>query len=83
MFGNQCYGVIENVVIDEALRGKGIGSTLFEHTEEICRNNDCSKIMLLSTKSREDAHRFFEQQGFSSADKRGFVKYRSQFRQSR
>jgi hypothetical protein len=38
--------------------------------------------MLLSTSTRESAHRFFEQQGFSSANKQGFVKYRSQFRNS-
>ena len=82
MFGNQPYGVLENVVVDEAWRGKGIGSRLFAYVEELCRVRDCSKIMLLSTSSREPAHRFFERQGFSAAGKRGFVKYRSQFRQS-
>jgi len=80
MFGNQPYGVLENVVVNEACRGQGIGKRLFEHTEEVCRKRDCSKIMLLSTAAREAAHRFFEQQGYSSANKRGFVKYRSQFR---
>lgn len=82
MFGNQPYGVLENVVVEEARRGKGIGARLFAHAEEVCRIRDCSKIMLLSTASRESAHRFFEQQGFSSANKQGFVKYRRQFRQS-
>ena len=80
MFGNQPYGVIENVVVDEAWRGKGIGGRLFEQIEELCRMRDCSKIMLLSSDTRESAHRFFEQQGYSAANKRGFVKYRSQFR---
>ena len=80
MFGNQPYGVLENVVVDDAWRGKGIGSRLLTHVEELCRIRDCSKIMQLSTASREAAHRFFEQQGFSAANKRGFVKYRSQFR---
>jgi N-acetylglutamate synthase-like GNAT family acetyltransferase len=82
MFGNQPYGVLENVVVNEAWRGKGIGRRLFEHAEEMCRIRDCSKIMLVSTTTRESAHRFFEKQGFSSASKRGFVKYRSQFRHS-
>lgn len=81
MFGNQPYGVLENVVVGEDWRGKGIGRRLFAHVEEVCHMRDCSKIMLLSTASREAAHRFFEQQGFSSANKQGFVKYRSQFRQ--
>lgn len=79
MFGNQPYGVLENVVVDEAWRGKGIGSQLLAHAEEVCRMRDCSKIMLLSTASRTSAHRFFEQQGFSAANKLGYVKYRSQF----
>jgi N-acetylglutamate synthase-like GNAT family acetyltransferase len=82
MFGNQPYGVLENVIVNEAWRGKGIGSLLFEHAEEVCRIHDCSKIILLSTATREPAHRFFEQQGFSSSNKRGFIKYRSQFRHS-
>lgn len=82
MFGNQPYGVLENVVVSEALRGKGIGSRLLAHAEEVCRTRDCSKIILMSTTTRESAHRFFEQQGFSSANKRGFVKYRRQFRDS-
>ena len=82
MFGNQPYGVLENVVVREALRGKGIGRRLFTYVEEVCLSRDCSKIMLMSTATRESAHRFFEQQGFSSANKRGFVKYRSQFRHS-
>lgn len=80
MFGNQPYGVLENIVVDEGWRGKGIGSSLLEHAETLCRKRDCSKIMMLSTATRESAHRFFEQEGFSSANKRGFVKYRSQFR---
>lgn len=79
MFGDQPYGVIENVVVDESWRGKGIGGRLFAHAEELCRIRDCSKIMLLSTATRESAHRFFVQQGFSSANKQGFVKYRRQF----
>ena len=82
MFGNQPYGVVENVVVDEAWRGKGIGRRLFAHVEEMCRIRDCSKLMLMSTATRESAHRFFERQGFSSSNKRGFVKYRSQFHNS-
>jgi len=81
MFGNQPYGVLENLVIDGEWRGREIGSQLFEYIEEQCRAHDCSKIMLLSSSSRESAHHFFERQGFMSMNKRGFIKYRSQFRE--
>jgi hypothetical protein len=37
------------------------------------------KIMLLSSVSRVNAHRFFEHVGFRGDRKRGFIKYRSQF----
>ena len=80
MYGSQPYGVIENVVVAEARRGHHIGSQLMAHVEEICRSHDCSKMMLLSAASRAQAHQFFARHGFSSAHKRGFVKYRSQFR---
>ena len=64
MFGNQPYGVLENVVVNEAWRGEGIGRRLFVHLEELCRVRDCSKIMLLSTATREPAHRFLNSKGF-------------------
>ena len=80
MYGHQPYGVLENVVVAEAQRGQGIGEQLMAHVEALCCQHDCSKMMLLSTASRTQAHRFFERQGFSAANKRGFVKYRRQFR---
>jgi N-acetylglutamate synthase-like GNAT family acetyltransferase len=79
MYGNQPYGVIENVVVAETQRSHGIGRELMAHVEDLCRKHDCSKMMLLSATSRAHAHRFFERHGFSAANKRGFVKYRSQF----
>lgn len=79
MYGSQPFGVIENVVVAETRRSTGIGSRLLEHVEAVCREHDCSKIMLLSAAARVRAHRFFERHGFSAAGKRGFVKYRRQF----
>ncbi|MNR35046.1 hypothetical protein D3C85_1528660 [compost metagenome] len=47
--------------------------------EAFCAASDCSKIMLLSSVEREDAHRFFERCGFDASIKRGLVKYRRSF----
>jgi N-acetylglutamate synthase-like GNAT family acetyltransferase len=77
MFGRQPYAVVENFVIDDALRGSGLGSALMAHIEAFCLAQDCSKIMLLSSAQREAAHRFFARAGFSGSAKQGFVKYRS------
>jgi len=77
MYGRQPYAVVENVVVDDALRGMGIGSLLLNHIEAFCLTSDCSKIMLMSSIHRQEAHRFFERSGYTGSKKRGFVKYRS------
>jgi N-acetylglutamate synthase-like GNAT family acetyltransferase len=75
LHGMMSYGVIENIVIDEAQRGLGIGQKLMQHAEDYCRTIDCFKIMLLSNSKRERAHHFFEREGYSSSVSKGFKKY--------
>lgn len=79
MFRKQPFAVIENVIVDVAAQGQGVGSALFQEIEIFCFNTNCSKIMLLSSAHRLDSHAFFEKQGFKGSVKRGFVKYRSAF----
>ena len=79
MFGRRPFAVIENVVVDAAARGMGIGAALLSEAERFCRAADCSKIMLLSAVERAEAHAFFERMGYAGDRKRGFVKYRSWF----
>ncbi len=78
MYWRQPFALVENVVVDPALRGVGIGAALMRHVEVCCIRSDCSKIMLLSAATRVDAHRFFGRLGYASDKKAGFVKYRSQ-----
>jgi N-acetylglutamate synthase-like GNAT family acetyltransferase len=79
MFSKQPFAVVENVIVDVAARGKGVGSAMFKEIEIFCVNTNCSKIMLLSSAQRSDSHAFFEKQGFKGAVKLGFVKYRAAF----
>ena len=79
MYAGQPFAVLENLVVDQECRGNGIGRALLREAERFCLSQNCSKMMLLSSASRSDAHRFFEQVGFRGDRKRGFVKYRSQF----
>ncbi len=76
MYGRQPFAVVENVVVDDAMRGMGIGGLLLDHVEATCLASNCSKIMLMSSSHRHDAHRFFESSGYTGDLKRGFVKYR-------
>jgi N-acetylglutamate synthase-like GNAT family acetyltransferase len=75
MYGFQPYGVIENVVVLPSVRGRGAGAALMSGLEHVARGARCTKLMLLSSRSRPDAHAFFTRIGFDGERKRGFVKY--------
>jgi N-acetylglutamate synthase-like GNAT family acetyltransferase len=79
MYGNQPFGVMENVVVTRQMRGRGLGKQLLAHVEQLAINRNCTKLMLLSGSHRHEAHAFFRQCGFAGDTKQAFVKYRSQF----
>lgn len=58
------YAIIENVVVDEAERGKQYGETLLRAAIDQAREAGCYKVSLTSNKRRTDAHRFYERLGF-------------------
>ncbi len=57
--------VLENMVVDEAARGKGIGRALVAELEDRARSAGCRQILLVTEKSRTDACSFYEALGFS------------------
>lgn len=79
MYHTQPFGVVENVVVTQSMRGLGIGRLLLSHIEQLASTHRCTKLMLLSNVGREAAHAFFRRCGFSSDTKHAFVKYRRQF----
>ncbi len=56
--------ILEDVVVEERLRGQGIGKWMVEYAGCICRENGCYKMVLNSNRNRIDAHRFYESLGF-------------------
>ena len=58
------YAIIENVIVDEAARGKRHGEALIEQAVEEARQAGCYKVSLTSNKRRGEAHRFYERLGF-------------------
>lgn len=68
------WAVIEYVVVDEALRGRGIGEQLMERAADLARAARCYKIMLGSNKQRADAHRFYRRIGYKATHE-GFTQY--------
>jgi glucosamine-phosphate N-acetyltransferase len=63
-------GYIDELVVDEAHRGKGIGGELLQRAVELAKEAGCGKVELDSAFHREEAHRFYERQGF---EKRGLI----------
>jgi N-acetylglutamate synthase-like GNAT family acetyltransferase len=61
------WAAVENVVVDEAYRHRGIGKTLMEEIAARCRAAKCYKIQLLSNNKRPEAHRFYRALGFETS----------------
>jgi GNAT superfamily N-acetyltransferase len=67
------YAVIENVVVDEALRGTGLGKQIMAGTLRAAWDAGCYKAML-QTGSREPAtHAFYRACGFSPDAKTAYL----------
>jgi len=56
--------IVEDVVVDPALHGHGIGRQMMRFAMERCREKGCYKLMLSSNARRERAHAFYESLGF-------------------
>lgn len=67
------YAVLENVVTEQALRGRGIGQAVVSHALGRAWARGCYKVMLQTGSRRESTHRFYRQCGFSADDKFAFV----------
>lgn len=59
--------VIEDVIVKEHIRGKGIGRKLMERIDEIAVENKCEYAILISSSFRKGAHKFYEAMGFNDS----------------
>ena len=55
---------VEDVVVDEALRGKGIGETLVRYALNMAREAGADGVALTSNPKREVANRLYQRLGF-------------------
>jgi len=56
--------IIEDVIVDESLRGRGIGEALMKRAIELARDRGASNISLTSNPMREAANRLYLRMGF-------------------
>ena len=55
---------LDNVVVAEKYRRKGVGKMLFDHMEEWAKREKCTMLALDSYTTNFKAHRFFYGQGY-------------------
>lgn len=59
---------IEDVVVDQAARGRGVGEALVKGCIEVARNRGAAFVELQSARSREEANRLYPRLGFELRD---------------
>jgi GNAT superfamily N-acetyltransferase len=55
---------ISGLVVDQKVRSRGIGKLLLEAAERWALSRGCAAITVRSNVKRQDAHRFYEQNGY-------------------
>jgi GNAT superfamily N-acetyltransferase len=73
--GQQPYALIENVITDEAFRGKGLATACLDYARETARSANCYKIMLLTGSKEESTHRFYQRAGYNANDKTAYIQW--------
>jgi phosphinothricin acetyltransferase len=61
-------GWIEDVVVDEKMRGRGIGKKLMEKLLEVAREKQLSEVLLFSADHRQAAISLYKKLGFQRKD---------------
>jgi GNAT superfamily N-acetyltransferase len=72
--GGAPFAIVENVVVDAALRGGGHGRLLMAHAEKLAQEAGCYKVSLTSNNKRVPAHAFYNHIGYTNSHK-GFTRY--------
>ena len=67
------YAVIENVVVDEELRGTGLGKQIMAVALNAAWEAGCYKVMLQTGSRRPATHAFYRACGFSADEKTAYL----------
>lgn len=61
------FMVVEDVIVRDDVRGKGVGRKLMDRIDEIAQENKCDYAILVSSSFRKGAHKFYEAVGFKDS----------------
>ena len=73
--GQQPYAFVENVITDEAYRGKGLATACLNYAKELAKKENCYKLMLLTGSKKESTLTFYENAGYNRKDKTAFIQW--------
>ena len=59
------WAEIDGLVVDEAMRGRGIGAGFVERAREWAKERGMSRLRVRTNEKRARAHSFYEREGFS------------------
>lgn len=71
----QPYAFVENVITDEAYRGKGLATACLNYAKELAVEKNCYKLMLMTGSKLERTLRFYENAGYNRNDKTAFIQW--------
>ncbi|MCL5411958.1 MAG: GNAT family N-acetyltransferase [Patescibacteria group bacterium] len=60
------FALLEDVFVEESLRGQGVATKLITQIIEEAKNKGCYKIIATSRHERFDAHELYENLGFKN-----------------
>ena len=69
------YAFVENVITDEAYRGKGLATQCIEYAKDIAVKENCYKMMLLTGSKNPKTLDFYRNAGYNSEDKTAFIQW--------
>jgi len=58
------YGLLEDVFVNNAYRGRGLGTQLIEKVIKEAKKRKCYKLISTSRISRKNVHKFYQKLGF-------------------
>ncbi len=59
--------VVEDVIVKDGVREKGIGRKLMEALDEFAKSRNCAYAILVSSAFRTGAHQFYEKVGYTDS----------------
>ena len=69
------YAFVENVVTHADYRKKGYAGECLNYARKIAEQENCYKMMLLTSSKNLETLRFYEKAGYNSSDKTAFIQW--------